>query len=44
MSEAFGYNLSDYLEFGGYPGAAILKSDEDRWREYMRDSRVLQHN
>lgn len=40
MSEAFGYNLSDYLEFGGYPGAAILKSDEDRWREYMRDSIV----
>ncbi len=40
MSEAFGYGLDDYLTFGGYPGAAILKGDEDRWREYMRDSIV----
>lgn len=40
MSEAFGYSLEDYLTFGGYPGAAILKSDVDRWREYMRDSIV----
>ena len=38
MSEAFGYGLEDYLMFGGYPGAAILKGDVDRWREYMRDS------
>ncbi len=40
MSEAFGYSFEDYLMFGGYPGAAILKSDVDRWREYMRDSIV----
>lgn len=40
MSEAFGYTLEDYLAFGGYPGAAILKDDIDRWREYMRDSIV----
>ncbi len=40
MSEAFGYDLDDYLMFGGYPGAAFLKSDVDRWREYMRDSIV----
>lgn len=40
MSEAFGYSLDDYLMFGGYPGAAILKDDVDRWREYMRDSIV----
>lgn len=40
MSEAFGYSLENYLTFGGYPGAAILKSDVDRWREYMRDSIV----
>lgn len=38
MSEAFGYDLEDYLMYGGYPGAAILKGDVDRWREYMRDS------
>ena len=40
MSQAFGYGLEDYLMFGGYPGAAILRSDEDRWREYVRDSIV----
>ena len=40
MSEAFGYGLEDYLMFGGYPGASILKNDENRWRSYMRDSIV----
>ena len=40
MSEAFGYGLGDYLMFGGYPGASILKNDENRWRSYMRDSIV----
>ena len=40
MSEAFGYTFEDYLKFGGYPGAAVLKNDEERWREYMRDSIV----
>ena len=38
MIEAFNYTLEDYLKFGGYPGSARLKADEDRWREYMRDS------
>lgn len=40
MSEAFGYDLEDYLTFGGYPGAAVLKGDVNRWRSYMRDSIV----
>lgn len=40
MSAAFGYSLEEFLTFGGYPGAAILKGDVDRWREYMRDSIV----
>lgn len=38
MSDAFGYGLDDYLRFGGYPGAAALRVDAGRWREYMRDS------
>lgn len=38
MGEAFGYSLDDYLLFGGYPGASRLRSDEERWQEYMRDS------
>lgn len=38
MSEAFGYTLDDYLKFGGYPGAAVFRNDEVRWRQYMCDS------
>lgn len=40
MSEAFGYTMNDYLMFGGYPGAARLRGDTERWRQYMRDSIV----
>lgn len=40
MSDAFGYGLVDYLKFGGYPGAAILTGDVERWRGYMVDSIV----
>lgn len=36
--EAFGYDLDDFLYFGGYPGAAPLRGDEARWSAYMRDS------
>jgi predicted AAA+ superfamily ATPase len=38
--KAFGYNLDDYLYFGGYPGAASLISDEDRWADYLGSSIV----
>ena len=38
MSEAFGYEMEDYLRFGGYPGAATLRADRQRWLSYMRDS------
>ena len=40
MRDAFGYSLDDYLLFGGYPGAARLVGDEERWADYMRDSIV----
>lgn len=40
MAEAFDYTLDDFLRFGGYPGSALLRGDDDRWREYMRDSIV----
>lgn len=36
--DAFGFTLDDYLYFGGYPGAAPLKDDKDRWLDYLRDS------
>ncbi|MCL2035242.1 MAG: ATP-binding protein [Oscillospiraceae bacterium] len=38
--EAFGYNLEDFLFFGGYPGAAPLIKDESRWARYMGTSIV----
>ncbi|MDR1928301.1 MAG: ATP-binding protein [Oscillospiraceae bacterium] len=38
--EAFGYSLEDFLFFGGYPGAAQLIKDEDRWARYMGASIV----
>ena len=35
MSEAFGFDLLQYLYFGGYPGAAYLVREPDRWRGYI---------
>jgi predicted AAA+ superfamily ATPase len=36
--EAFGYSLDDFLFFGGYPGAATLIKDENRWARYVGQS------
>ena len=38
MQEAFGWQLEQYIYFGGYPGAASLIHDENRWRRYITDS------
>ena len=35
VSEAFDFDLSSYVYFGGYPGAATLIRDQERWREYI---------
>jgi predicted AAA+ superfamily ATPase len=35
---AFGYTLEEFLFFGGYPAAAILKGDLSRWMRYMSTS------
>jgi len=40
MHEAFGMTLDEYVFFGGYPGAASLIGDEERWRRYVLDSLV----
>jgi predicted AAA+ superfamily ATPase len=37
---AFGYSIDDFLFFGGYPGAAPLTKDEDRWARYIGASIV----
>ncbi len=40
MHEAFGFSLEQYLYFGGYPGAAPLVMDPQRWRRYLLDSLI----
>ncbi len=40
MNAAFGFSPEEYVWFGGYPGAASLKHDETRWRNYVRDSLI----
>jgi predicted AAA+ superfamily ATPase len=37
---AFKYTLDDFLFYGGYPGAAALKDDIERWSRYMGSSIV----
>lgn len=40
MGEAFGWTLEQFLYFGGYPGAAPLVADRDRWARYILDSLI----
>jgi len=37
---AFGWDLDDWLYFGGYPGAAAFADDEQAWRQYVSDAMV----
>lgn len=40
MYEAFDLGLEHYLYFGGYPGAAPLIAEEQRWQEYIRSGLI----
>ncbi len=40
MRRAFRWTLEDWIHFGGYPGAAVLKSEEPLWRRYIADSLI----
>ncbi len=40
MRDCFGWTLQQYVFFGGYPGAAKYIDNENRWRDYVRDSLV----
>lgn len=40
MQNAFGWNVDQYLFYGGYPGAAQLIKDPDRWRHYVLNSLI----
>ncbi|RHO72247.1 ATP-binding protein [Parabacteroides sp. AF48-14] len=38
MKECFGFSLDQYLFYGGYPGAASLIDDDDRFQQYIQSS------
>lgn len=38
--QLLGWNLEQWLRYGGYPGAPDPGQDEDRWRNYIRDSMI----
>ena len=38
MHDAFGWNIHQYIYFGGYPGGATLINDENRWKQYVLDA------
>ncbi|MCQ3810995.1 MAG: DUF4143 domain-containing protein [Acidimicrobiia bacterium] len=40
MADAFGFSLDEYVYFGGYPGAAPLTNDQERWSAYIRGALV----
>lgn len=40
MQEAFDFDLTKYIWFGGYPGAASITDDERRWKRYISDSLI----
>lgn len=38
MRDCFGFSLDQYLFYGGYPGAATLLRDEDRFQQYIQSA------
>lgn len=38
MKDCFGFTLQQYIFFGGYPGAAPLIDDEERYQQYIQAS------
>ncbi|MCM1150586.1 MAG: ATP-binding protein [Alistipes sp.] len=40
MRDCFGFTLDQYFFYGGYPGAAPLIDDEERYRQYIQSAIV----
>ncbi len=38
MRDCFGFSLDQYLYYGGYPGAASLITDDDRFSQYIQSA------
>jgi hypothetical protein len=41
MSAAFNWNSDQFVWFGGYPGAAPIINEEDRWKSYIHTAGLL---
>lgn len=40
MQQAFGWDVNQYVWFGGYPGSVSLIRDEERWKTYVKESLI----
>jgi hypothetical protein len=40
MRAAFGWTLDQFLFYGGYPGAAPLVTEPERWARYVKDALI----
>jgi predicted AAA+ superfamily ATPase len=40
IREAFSWDIDQYIYYGGYPGAAGLITEPERWRSYVMDSLI----
>lgn len=40
MRAAFGWTLDQYVFYGGYPGAAPLVKEPERWARYVKDALI----
>ena len=40
MKDAFGWDIEQFIYFGGYPGSASLIDDQERWAKYIIDSLI----
>ena len=38
--DCFNWDVDKFIYFGGYPGAAALIDNEERWAQYVRDSLI----
>ena len=38
--EAFGWDMDQWLYFGGYPGSAVFAEDESSWKQYVTDALI----
>ena len=43
MQEAFGWEVEEYIFYGGYPGAATLIREHERWARYIIDALIEPH-